>query len=146
MDTVEKVLELSSQQSAELRNYLVQDALENVVSAFDGFARECIRIALRRRGISSEACSFQNPERAAEWLSRELTVDLKSLVNPSEWQCLVETFAKRHLLAHSMGVVDERYVRSSGDNAAVLGHMVRIDATAVHGSIDVLRRLASGLS
>ena len=146
MDTIEKMLELSSKQSAEIRTYLVQDALENVVSAFDGFGRECIRMVLRSRGISSEPCSFQNLERAAEWLHRELKVDFKSLVNSNEWQCLVNTFGKRHLLAHSMGVVDERYLRSTNDNAAIVGHKVRIDATEVQRSIELLRRLASGLS
>ncbi len=45
-----------------------------------------------------------------------------------------------------MGVVDERYLRSTNDNAAVVGHKVRIDATEVQRSIELLRRLASGLS
>lgn len=122
-----------SLESSDLRRHLIEDALENCVSAFDGFARETCRVRAHQ-STNPERCrtlSFQNLDRANEALSALFGVDLSTSVDPLVWQKTERAFFKRHLLAHCSGVIDEKYKRTSGDPTAIVGRSVAIDPAEV---------------
>ncbi|MEW6114954.1 MAG: hypothetical protein AB1664_22685, partial [Thermodesulfobacteriota bacterium] len=144
LELVAKMLDMACSADAELAERLVENALEDCISAFDGFAREICRV----RGKAStdpdmaEKVSFQNLGRGKQNVSTLFGLDLAAGLTDDEWRTAVRAFQKRHLLAHKMGVVDEEYVRKSGDADAVVGRKIKIGANEVRELVQILGKLA----
>jgi hypothetical protein len=141
-ELAKKELKLAESADADLANHLVGDALENVVSAFDGFGREvCSRKAAD--------ISFQNLPTARRKVQETFGLDFADVLQPDEWEQTCKLFQKRHLLAHKMGVIDEEYVQKAKDLGAVAGRKVHLDhdeVTSAMSQIEALgRRLFVGL-
>jgi hypothetical protein len=127
----------------DFRQHMIEDTLENCVSAFDGFARETCRV---RRSKSSdppkaEAMSFQNLERAASRLHTLFGVDFKTAADAGDWSLAHLNFMKRHLIAHRSGVVDQQYLTETGEPPALLGRRIAVEATQVALLADAVERL-----
>ena len=56
---------------------------------------------------------------------------------------VLPSFQKRHLVAHTLGVVDRSYLAKTGDRGAVLGRKIVIGADEVKRSRNSHRTLAS---
>ncbi len=137
-----KELDLAAQQeNQELRNHLIGDALENVVSAFDGFGRETVALCQPQ----DEGLSFQNIAAADTKVTRRFGTALSAGVGADQWQLAVRCFQKRHLLAHKMGVIDEKYIATTNDPTAQLGRKVRIEEQEVRTLIATMDLLGNHL-
>lgn len=143
LDLASKEIALAATVEQELANHLVADALENVVSAFDGFGREACRVHAKVASdpAKAEEVKFQNLDGARKRLLNLFGFDLSQGLAADEWKFVVRCFQKRHLLAHSMGVVDEAYLKATLDMTATLGRKVVITADEVSKLIDAVRRL-----
>ncbi len=130
----------ASQADGDLRRYLVEDALENCVSAFDGFARESCRVRAAKSADppACETLSFQNLPRATKRLQALFACDFQGAVSASAWTAAHTDFMRRHLLAHRAGVVDQQYLNETGDPDAVLGRRITIDASRVGQLADIV--------
>jgi hypothetical protein len=142
LELAKKELALAQPADAELADYLIGDALENVVSAFDGFGREiCLRKAPDIR--------FQSLRTARRKVQETFGFDFADVLGSGEWECACRVFQKRHLLAHRMGVIDEEYVQRANDPAAIAGRKIRVGPDEVTSAITVVeklgRRLFSGI-
>jgi hypothetical protein len=71
--------------------------------------------------------------------------DLAAGANAGEWDFACRCFQKRHLLAHKMGIVDESYVRATGDPDVVVGRKVPITGQEVTTLIGSLKRFGAHL-
>jgi hypothetical protein len=145
---VAKQLDLAATvENEELARHLVEDALENCVSTFDGFGRETCRVRAPRSHDPARAAnlSFQNLGGAATSVQALFGVDLASAVDAATWSRIVRAFHKRHLLAHRSGVIDERYVQSSGDTTAVVGRRISIAPAEVTDVATTLAALGTAL-
>lgn len=139
-----KQIELAaSVEDADLKRHLLEDALENAVSAFDGFGREACRVnaAKATNQAKAEAVSFQNLMFAASNVQKVFGIDLPAGVQADDWSFAVRCFQKRHLLAHTMGVIDDRYVATAFDPAAVVGRRVQVSAEEVSRLLEVVQKL-----
>jgi hypothetical protein len=142
LQLAKKELILAETAEKELAEHLVGDALENVVSAFDGFGREtCLRKGADIR--------FQNIASAKRKVQEAFGFDFADTLGVGEWEHACRIFQKRHLLAHKMGVIDEEYLRNANDSGAVAGRKIRISHDEVMYAIDIVdalgRRLFSGV-
>jgi len=142
---IEKILAISESQEAEIANQLVTDSLVKAVSAFDAFGREAVRVATASRTPGPLGCSFQNLVRARTALSRELGFDLAAGLAPDEWSHAVRCFQKRHLAAHTLGVVDQGYIDVTGDLSTPVGRKMKVNAEEVRSLLPVLKKLAEHL-
>ncbi len=142
LELARKELALAASIDKDLADHLTGDALENVVSAFDGFGREVC--AKRAADIP-----FQNLAGARRKVQDAFGFDFADHITPREWDGACRVFQKRHLLAHKMGVVDDEYIRKTGDTQAVVGRKVSVgpdEVTATIGIVEALgRRLFEGL-
>jgi hypothetical protein len=137
-----KELDLALQQdAAELREHLLGDALENVVSAFDGFGRQAVALVEPK----PDTWSFQNINAADTKVNRRFGIALSAGSSAGEWQLVVRCFQKRHLLAHRMGVIDQKYVATANDPIARVGRKVQIDEQEVRTLITVMALLGNHL-
>lgn len=134
LELAEKELALAETvEDKELSRYLVADALENAVSAFDGFGREVCRVHanLASDPVNAERVSFQNLKSANNRVRQLFGFELANSLNSDEWAFTCKCFQKRHLLAHKMGVVDKKYIDETQDGDAVVGRKIRISADEV---------------
>jgi hypothetical protein len=58
-------------------------------------------------------------------------VDLAALIAPDEWIALTNGFQKRHLFAHTMGVVDQDYLTKTGDKQSIVGRKIAVSISEV---------------
>jgi hypothetical protein len=143
LELAQKELVLAETVEHELADHLVGDALENVVSAFDGFGREvCLRKGVEIR--------FQSLAGARRNVKDRFGFDFAEMLTVDQWEEICRVFQKRHLLAHKMGVIDEDYMQKVNDPGAVLGRKVTVTREEVISSIAVVdtlgRSLFSGMS
>lgn len=129
LELVEKEIAFANTvQDTEIATRLIEDALENAVSAFDGFGRATITAYSNKASDSDQAkeISFQNIEAARRKVQTLFGFDLASGMDSDGWVFVVRCFQKRHLLAHKMGVIDEEYVNKAQDPQAIVGRKVTI--------------------
>lgn len=142
-----KELVLAESVDAQLSALLVQDALENGVSAFDAFGR-ALAVAnadLANDPDSARVISCQNVDRLSLKLRELFGFDLASGFGQEEWHHLVVAFQKRHLLAHKAGVTDTTYLQATGDRSAVLGRMVSVPPEEVAAALPLVGKLGMRL-
>lgn len=142
-----KQVEWASQADESLREKLITNALENAVSAFDGFGRETCRVAAEAGGASDkiERLSFQNLSGARERVHAIFGFDLANGASAEEWFFAFKCFQKRHLLAHKMAIVDESYIKATSDPEARLGRKVTVSSEEVKLLTEILGKLGSVL-
>jgi hypothetical protein len=142
LELARKELALAATAETELANHLIGDALENAVSAFDGFGRElCQRKSIELR--------FQNLATARRKVQDAFGFDFADALRPDEWDAACRAFQKRHLLAHKLGVVDDDYIQKANDAGAILGRRIALSQAEVETSIRIVeamgRRLFAGV-
>jgi len=103
---------------------IVENALEDTISAFDAFGREW-------GSKLNVVISFQNIESARKKLLAENGLNIANSIDQREWNFILTQFQKRHLLAHKMGVIDETYVKNTGIDASMIGRKVSISSDEV---------------
>lgn len=143
-----KMLSLAATEDADVARHLVENALEDCVSAFDGWGRGvCEAFAGKATNPGRVVkVSFQNVERAREALSGQFGFDAEAAVGTSTIASLHRAFQKRHLLAHRMGVVDADYLRQTGDKTAQEGRRVVVLASEVEETAAGVRVWAEALT
>ena len=147
LEVVNKMVEMATTVERVLAEKLLENALEDCVSAFDGFGRELCRVheSEARNPARAKRISFQNLEGARESLLDLFGIDLSSGVDPEEWRATVVAFQQRHLLAHRFGVVDQEYIDKTGDARAVVGRKITVSDAGVKALVDRIKALAPGV-
>jgi hypothetical protein len=148
-ELVEKEINLASaSEDKELKERLFEDALENAVSAFDGFGR-AICAAFSGKTPNPEQAqdiSFQNIQNARTRVIDLFGFDFIAGVDSNQWDTIVRCFQKRHLLAHKLGVIDQEYIKKSKDPSAVSGRKILIKPEEVNELIELLRTIGNYLA
>ena len=123
---VEKMLAVAEMQEQAVAQSLIENSLEDCVSAFDGFGREICRVHAKTSTDPEnvDKISFQNLEGAKQNMSALFKLDLAAGLTDDEL-ARFRAFQKRHVLSHKMGVVDAEYLHKSGDTRAIVGRKVR---------------------
>jgi hypothetical protein len=148
LEVVGKMLDLAGDAERELAERLIENALEDCISAFDGFGREICRVHAKASTNPDkvDTISFQNLDGAKQNVAVLFKLDLAAGLTEDEWKAAVRGFQKRHLLSHKMGVVDAEYIRKSGDARAVAGRKVNINADEVRTLVQIVGKLGQYLS
>jgi hypothetical protein len=116
---------------SELAEYLINDSLENVISSFDSFGRVTIE-AYSKKTLNQnnvKEFSFQNIEGSQKKLKGLFNIDLADGFDSNDWDFIIKSFQERHLLAHSMGIIDEEYIKKGHDPNAIIGEKYRLNPT-----------------
>lgn len=148
LEVVGMMLDLAGGAEETLAERLIENALEDCVSAFDGFGRELCHVHAHkaRSSAKAEKMSFQNLVGARTGLLDLFGFDLSADVAPEEWRAAVTAFQKRHLVAHKLGVVDQDYITKTADARAVVGRKIGIGADEVKELARIINTLAPLIS
>jgi hypothetical protein len=144
LEIATKMAGMADTAEKDVAEKLVENALEDCVSAFDGFGREVCRINAAKSSFPEKVhkISFQSLDSAKDNMHTYFGFDIAQGVTPEEWICANISFQKRHLIAHKMGIIDDDYVRRSGDSAATVGHKVIVTPNDVVALIPVIEKFA----
>ncbi len=138
LELAKKELALARTVDADLAEHLIGDALENVVSAFDGFGREiCAQ--------KSADIRFQNLSGARRRVRDRFGFDFADGLDADSWVATCRIFEKRHLLAHKMGVIDADYVQKANDPGAIVGRRIRVTQEEVSLAIALVETIGQRL-
>ena len=123
----------------------IENALEDTVSVFEAVLKSIARRHLVAAGRTSEEVDklldktirsqFQNPDLASRLWLEHLGLSLFDAVPAEVIAAMTRTFAKRHPIAHNLGVVDRKYLErvASGE---LHGREVRVSVAEVEAAID----------
>jgi len=138
LELARRQLALAKDVDHDLAEHLIGDALENVVSAFDGFGRELCS----QRGLDIR---FQNIEAARKKVIAAKGSDFADSISSDDWEAVCRVFQKRHVLSHKMGVMDEEYVQKVRDPTAIAGRRVKIIPDEVARAASLCEKLGKRL-
>lgn len=147
LELVQKHLVVAETQEAQIAQHFIGNALEDCISAFDGFGRETCRVFAAKAANPEKAAKirFQNIAAARVHIKEQFGVDFAATSAPEDWTCILRAFQKRHLLAHKMGVVDEEYLSVTKDSLAELGRKIEISSNEVNHLVSRLKFLGDEL-
>lgn len=148
LELVEKEVAFSKTiEDKELAGRLVDDALENAVSSFDGFGRAtCTAFANKTKDENqAKEITFQNLGNAQIKVQKLFGFDIAKGVNQQDWDFVIRSFQKRHLLAHKMGVIDDEYIKKSKDLTAVAGRKIVVTSEEVLRLAQLIRAIGNNL-
>lgn len=147
LELVEKMLDLARTQETTIAQTLIENALEDCISCFDGFGREFCRIKSPSALSPSKAAEirFQNIYAARQKVQEQFTFDMATGLTDDEWATVRRGFQKRHLLAHKMGVVDDEYLTATSDAATAVGRKITVTSGEVQALAAHLRKIGEHL-
>lgn len=144
LELINKQLDLADTiEDSDLKRSLLEDALENCVSAFDGFGRETLRIrsAKSKDPQRCESISFQNLERASSLIGTLFGYDLFSQITHEEREAAILRFHQRHLLAHKSGVIDKAFFDAVGPNYGTIGRRINVTSNEIRDLVALVGKL-----
>lgn len=147
LELVQKLLAVAEAQEPQVARHLTENALEDCVSAFDGFGREACRVFSPKAKRPERAIEirFQNISNARERVRELFAVDFASSLTADDWMKVQRAFQKRHLLSHKMGVVDETYLSATGESRSGLGRKIPLEGSEIAELAAQLRALGKAL-
>ena len=109
------------------------DAIESVVSLFEAFAREQFfaRASSPEDVVRGKGNVFQRLGDTAQLFADHIGIDLSALAGHDRWDRLQRAFARRHILVHRGGIVDQRFLDQVPDSGLAIGQRLvirRVDA------------------
>jgi hypothetical protein len=113
----EEAERIGTEHGHQVRDKMYGNAYEDVVSLFEGLLKVLYRYAVRKQFPEADAgkmfakvkANFQRLSGAEVFFSRDLGIALLGSFSPKERTTLETVFAKRHVLTHNLGFVDEKY-------------------------------------
>jgi hypothetical protein len=142
------MIEWAETLDGELREKVIENALEDCVSSFDGFGREICRVFAEKSLDPDKArrISFQNLDRAKEAMKSLFGIDISQCVSAEDWVSAKRSFQKRHLIAHKMGVIDAEYVEKTKDSGAIVGRKISIDVQDIESASTLVESVGECLA
>ena len=143
---IEKLLlQAESQSDRSFQEYLIQNALEDVVSSFDSFGRNTLTLSTKNTELAGVSISFQNIAKAKERIEKQFGFEISQGLSEEEWKSVVALFQKRHLISHNDGIIDDTYVQLTGDKSAIPGRKVAVSTDEVRLALLYMSVLANSL-
>ncbi|MFZ0977020.1 MAG: hypothetical protein WAN22_32685 [Solirubrobacteraceae bacterium] len=124
------------------------DAIESTVSLFEMFAREQFarRVADTGTHTSGKGNVFQRLDDTAELFSEQAGLDLVVLTGAERWERVKRAFARRHVLTHNGGVVDQRFLNRVPDSGLKLGQRLVVRRDDAVQALDDLAAVVQAVS
>ncbi len=89
--------------------------------------------------------AFQRLAQGSELWAARVGITYADILGAADLERLRRLFQKRHLLAHSDGIVDQRYVNESGDMTYKVGQRITVSTSEVDDIVAGIGRLVAGL-
>jgi hypothetical protein len=119
---------------------LVESALGDGVTAFQRLAEELY--AKMPNTPPAPFNAFQRVDDGSRLWKQACGKGYEDWLTPTEMNDLKLLFQKRHLLAHTEGIVDEKYIQKTGDNTYKVGQRIVVRNSEVRLLVELITKLA----
>jgi hypothetical protein len=122
---------------------LIESCLQDGVTAF----QRCCEGLYASTGSATPAPmnAFQRLAQGSELWAARVGITYADILGAADLERLRRLFQKRHLLAHSDGIVDQRYVNESGDMTYRVGQRITVSTSEIDDIVAGIGRLVAGL-
>ncbi|GAB3732319.1 hypothetical protein [Spirosoma lituiforme] len=118
---------------------LIETSLSDCVVAFQRFSEETYRRYTKNSEIPHNA--FQRLDQGSKLWNSVFSEGYDDWLSTKELNELLILFQKRHLLAHSEGIVDDKYVSKSKDNSYQVGQRIVVREKDILQLIKLIQKL-----
>jgi rubrerythrin len=130
--------------AANICRDVLESRLEKLVASFQRFA-EVTYARLPEPKPMPKKNAFQRLQESSELWRAVGGKGYDEVLAPHEMADLVRLFQQRHLLAHREGIVDEEYLKKSGDLSYEVGQRIVVREEPVLRLAVLLRKLAAAI-
>ena len=123
---------------------LIETGLQHAVMAFQRFAEALY--ARYPSAIRARRNAFQNLGEASDLWFAATGHRFADYITAQEIEAITRHFQRRHLLAHTQGIVDNDYINRTGDTAYRVGQRVVISEASVRECVALTAKLAECLA
>ncbi len=122
---------------------IVENGLQNTVNTF----QRCAEAIFARLPSAPKARrnAFQNLTEGSQLWQAATGNSYSNHLSGEEFKRLNQAFQQRHLLAHTQGIIDEDYVKKSGDGRYRPGQRVVVRVENVRETLELVEKLVAGL-
>lgn len=124
---------------------MVENSLVKLVSSFQRFAEARFDKLPNRSSFNPRRNLFQNLTESNDLWNQAIGARYDSMLQAGGYKKLGRYFQRRHLLAHTEGIVDQAYIDRSGDTRYSVGQRLVIRPESVVELAALLERLAGEL-
>lgn len=121
---------------------ILEGTLGDIVSAFQTFAKTVFASLSEKKVRSND---FQMIQKGSDLFKEACGFGYDSFLAQKEINSLIIAFQKRHLFEHNEGIVDEDYLKKSGDTTYKLNERIILNKKEVIETIHTINKLSVGL-
>ena len=122
---------------------IMESGLQSIVTAFQRYA-EALYARLEPQATPRRNV-FQSISSGSKLWFSATGKCYSNYLTSAEMATLKRAFQRRHLLAHTQGIVDQNYIDLSGDSSHKIGERLVIDEDGVLRFLEVVEKLADNL-
>ncbi len=124
---------------------ILEDQFSRLVGAFESLSEALFDQLPNRPQFKVRRGTFQRLDEASDLWRQAAGSGYSDILEPSDYRDLKRLFEQRHVLGHRQGIVDDRYLRESGDTTYAVGQRLIIREPTVLRLADLVEALAADL-
>jgi uncharacterized Zn finger protein (UPF0148 family) len=144
---VRKALEAGLDRDAAANAYrlILEENMGKLVASFQRFAEAMFEAMPNAEQFKPRRNLFQNLNESSDFWENMIGKRYEAMVGAHEWGALQRYFQQRHVLAHKDGLVDDEYVKKTGDQQYRPGQRLVLKERDVLQFAQLVEGLAAGL-
>jgi hypothetical protein len=144
LSVIRKAVEAVSKDDAEITcRSLIESSLNEIVVAFQRFCE--LTFGKIKPDVKVKFNAFQNLDAGGEYWKNVYGESYPDWLTKNEFREINELFQKRHLLSHTEGIVDQKYLDRSGDSTYKIGQRIVVKETDIKNLIKIVQKLVDKL-
>ncbi len=132
----------------DLSSKLIEDACENVVTAFETFFKE-VYIHSKNKAADPKMIlhrnTFQSLDKTKDMFTSQFNLNIFKNLSRDEIDELYLLFNKRHVLTHNLGIIDQKFLDNTGLKQDILHHRVDISKQEITSVTSTLKKIAGDI-
>lgn len=137
---IRKAVESISRDEAEITcRSLIETSLNECVVAFQRFCE--VTFSKRNPSEKIKLNAFQKLDVGGDYWKNLYGETYQDWLTETEYQILNQLFQKRHLLSHTEGIVDQKYINKSADTSYSIGQRIVVKEKDVLNLKDLINKI-----
>jgi uncharacterized Zn finger protein (UPF0148 family) len=139
----EAVEAISKDEAATTCRSLIETSLNECVVAFQRFCEVSYSNKAPSKKIKFNA--FQNLDIGGEYWKELLSESYSDWLSPIEFEEVNILFQKRHLISHTEGIIDQKYLDKSGDKVYNVGQRIVVKEKDIIKLITLVKKIVNNI-
>lgn len=131
-------------EAENIEQVVLESSLEDCVTIFQSFSNRYFEI--NHSDIQVPFNGFQRLDKADELWRKATGKSFDTILSLGEAERLLQFFQRRHILTHSDGIVDEKYLKNSKDKNYAIGQRIVVSKTDILEFCQLIKKLKTGLT